>query len=178
MDAQTSLVLKREVRHADGSPARVTFFSEIVFNPKVARSQFEFKPSANIKVVSAAVPSRCKDAQAAHNFVGAPSPFPKQLPLGFELRGALCREEDGKPSIHLLYEDGIATLSVFVDKQARQVSMKDAKNVSLNGQSAVLKTDHHFAVLRWADSGLRYTIVGDLTPEAMLKVGRDLYGGR
>lgn len=179
VDTQTYLVLKREARHADGSPARSTAFSEIIFNPKTPRSQFEFKPQTGVKRVAAASPSPCKDPQAARTFVGASTRFPQRLPsLGFELRGAFCREEKGKRTVHLLYEDGIATLSVFVDKQTRQVAMKNAKTVSLNGQSAFLKTDHHFAVLRWSARGLRYTVVGDLTVEALLRVGRDLYAGR
>jgi hypothetical protein len=175
VDVQTYLVLKREARHADGAPARSTAFSEITFNPKTPPALFEFKPSAGQEIVPAAPPPLRMDLRTAHTWMGARSPFPKHLPsLGFEWYGALGREEKKQRTLHLLYENGLTTLSVFVDQQARQVAMKNAQTVSLDGHSARLKTDHHFAVLRWSEDGLRYTVVGDLTPEAMLKVGRDL----
>jgi hypothetical protein len=93
VDTQTSLVLKREVRHADGSPARVASFSEITFAPKTPRAQFEFKPSAGTKVVSATSSSQCKNRAEAQKFIAARSPLPDRLPsLGFKLRSAFCRQ--------------------------------------------------------------------------------------
>lgn len=179
IDTQTSLVLKREARQADGSPVRSTSFSEITFNPPTSRAQFTYQPSPDVKVVSLAPPSRRQNPRTAHQLIGAPAPFPQRFPaLGFACYGALSHEENGQPTVHLLYEDGLLTLSLFVDRQARQAALRNAQSVRLNGQVAWLRTDPHFTVLRWAKGGLRYTLVGDLTAKAMLKVGHDLLAAR
>jgi len=172
VDTQNYLILKREARHADGSPARSSAFSEITLNPKTPPSKFKFRPSKGMRIIFKDTSSRWQNAPSASRFMG--TFLPQRLPsLGFTLHGALCKEEKGKRTVHLLYEDGLATLSVFVDQQPRQAAMKNAQNISLQGKPAWLKTDHHFTILRWAKQGYRYTIVGDLTPAAILAAGAD-----
>ncbi|MBI3909653.1 MAG: hypothetical protein HY320_01810 [Armatimonadetes bacterium] len=179
VDRWTYLVLRREARHADGAPARWTTFTDITYHPNTPPARFEFRPPPHARIDPAPSPERQQDVLAAQRFIGAPYPFPQRLPsLGFERHAALCRDSAGKRTVHLLYDDGIATLSVFMDRQGNHDSIRQGRRVWIGGQPAWLKTDHHFAVLRWAARGLRYTVVGDLTVDALLKVAHDLNAAR
>lgn len=177
VDTQTYLVLRREARHADGSPARTEYFSAIRLNVRPSPALFRFVGRKGMRITGAGAAARPLDLAAARRFLGVPLVLPRRVPsLGFELRSAFGKKQGAERSLHLLYEDGIATLSVFVDRKTREARMNGARRVSLGGRPALIRLDGHFAALRWVDRGLRYTVVGDLTSDALLSAGRDLCG--
>lgn len=174
-DTRTSLLLKREARHADGAPARTTAFTEINLHPRMPRSFYNYRPPVGSKIVDAAPPARPINPARAQKLLGAARPFPQWIAaLGFQLRGAFVPRTGKQASGYLVYEDGLVPLTVFIDKQTNRVALSRGRRHSVNGHPAWLRTDHHFGTLRWAANGLRYTIVGDLSETALLKMGQAL----
>jgi negative regulator of sigma E activity len=178
IDTGTFLVLKRDARHADGSPARASTFSEVSYNAPPAERNFHFKAGPGVVVSATAAARSEQDGARAHGWIGAPHRFPARLRAsGYELRRTLGREEAGQRSLHLLYEDGLSTLSVFVDRAASQAVFQGGRPVRIGSRSGSVKTSGHFGLLRWQAHGLRYTAVGDLTEQALVAVARDLTSG-
>jgi hypothetical protein len=173
VDTETSLILKRDARHADGAPARSTALSEVTYGPPTRGPSFHLRP-ADAGTALPPPPLPARDASSARAFLGSP-PFRTRLSsLGFELYNVARSEKDRKRSVHLLYHDGLSTLSLFVDREGARRRMAGARPVQVSGHPALIKMGGHFGMLRWSAGSLRYTLVGDLTAGGLTEAAREL----
>lgn len=141
LDDETGLIVRRETFGRDGEPVRTVAYT-----------------SLQLEVGSVALPA--SDGREVHEHDVAAGDaatlraagfvVPDQLPHGYELLAALQVPEAGVPTLHLIYGDGLYTLSVF-QQQGRM------KRTAVDG-AARLRTADGGTVWRWPGSEPRRVV--------------------
>jgi hypothetical protein len=108
VDAETGLIVRRETRDADGAPVRVVAFTELEVDPATGLLTPPDE-SGDVERVSLAPVER-----SALEAAGLPAR--DRLPGGFELLDATEVEGAETPTAHLVYGDGLYTLSLYVQR--------------------------------------------------------------
>jgi hypothetical protein len=162
LDDATGIVVRRETFDREGQPVRVVAYTELVPLPGQAAVSGTEPPGTP-------PPSALVADLVADGFV-----VPDELAAGYRLLGATVLPDAAVPTVHLLYGDGIYTLSVF-EQRGRMAS-------AARTGAAELTTDTGGTVWRWPGSeprrlvwsgdGLTFTVLTDApTDEALLAVG-------
>ncbi len=158
LDHSTALPLKFELVDGDGNELEQGTFTDIQFSesiprrdvePTIATEGFVWQRSA---AVTQLVPGT---ARSAHSDSVTSTWHAAALPPGFELTFAESKiaAEDDVPMEQLVYTDGLATISVFIEASAEAAA-------DVEGESRIGAT-HAFSTLR---SGFLITAMGGVPP--------------
>ena len=163
LDAETDLIVRRETFDTDGEPLRVVAYT-------------------SLEVVDARVVAPDPDGLEVEAFSLAPADLaafrdlgfvaPEELPAGYRLLGGFERSEASVPTLHLVYGDGLYTLSVF-EQQGRLAQQ------ALDG-AALLRAPDGVTVWRlpgseprrviWRGGDRTYTAITDAPVDELLAV--------
>lgn len=163
IDEQTNLMLRREVYAADGSVIFQMHFDNVDYTGAIPPSVFAIP--ANFKRVagpSRGIPSDPRKVLADAGFAAK---APHYLPEGFSAVGADLADESGVRVVHLLYSDGIRTMSLFENARGSAVDMAGYHTSTMNVNGIPMQSVAQGAntLLAWSDNKLRYALVGDLS---------------
>jgi len=165
IDAQTSLLLAKERYHADGSVAYSSRFQQIAYR-NVTGALFDPRIPEGFKKVSGptlATPSN--DLERVLEEAGFSAAGPRYLPEGFALVSGDVTVIHGVHSLHLLYTDGLRSLSLFenADRQGgASFTGLAVRAATFDGHTAQYIEDEPNVLLAWRERGLNFTLVGDL----------------
>lgn len=109
VDRETGLIVRRETRDVDGAPVRVVAFTELEADP--GTGLVAPPPDATGDVESLAL-----TPVARRSLVERGVPVHTELPGGYELLGAAESGTADVPTVHLVYSDGLYTLSLYVQQ--------------------------------------------------------------
>ncbi len=109
LDLDTDLIVRRETFTVDGEPLRVVAYTDL----EVVDAQVVAPDPEGLDVEAYALAPADLVALRRAGFVA-----PARLPDGYELVGGFERPEASVPTLHLVYDDGLYTLSVF-EQQGR-----------------------------------------------------------
>ncbi|TAM72678.1 DUF4367 domain-containing protein [bacterium] len=165
IDAQTSLLLAKERYHANGSVAYTSRFQEIAYRDV---PQALFQPATpdgftTRKGRDFGVPS--VDLEHVLGQAGFAATGPRYLPEGFALVSGDVTAIKGIRSLHLLYTDGLRSLSLFENPDKNggaNFTGLQAQDARVQGQPATYVEDEPNVLLAWQERGLNFTLVGDL----------------
>ena len=173
IDAQTFVVLAKEAYHSDGSLAWRTRFDDIRYTDGIPEAIF----SAAVPPGYASVNGRSYDQPRAMA-VAVPDagfkPFtPRYLPEGFALAGASVSEVNGVKNLHMIYSDGIRTLSLFENKTDRAIDFGGlpSRKTSFDEHEATYVHDGPTMLMAWREHGLSFALVGDLDLKELQRIG-------
>jgi hypothetical protein len=177
VDPYTGLVLRREKYHADNSLASVSYFSDIHFSVRPSPQDFNPQRWATLKprVVDQPAPPE-SNVDPSH----LPPPFagqatvPKDLD-GYVIQKATLLSNGKKPSLHLLYSDGLNTLSLFETLRAtREPTHVPASRLVMLGIGQVAKVSqrYSYSILSWDVGGLNYTLIGDSSEKLLVELAQ------
>lgn len=164
IDVDTHIVLAKEAYHSDGSLAWRTRFDDIRYTDDIPEQVFTGSIPAGFTTVQGrsyqqprALPSTAPDA-------GFSPITPKYLPDGFSLVGADVSTVNGVRNLHLIYSDGIRTLSLFENSTNRAVDFggMQAHVIKFEGHDARYVHDGPTTLLAWRERRLAFALVGDL----------------
>lgn len=151
IDMQYYLPLKSELRNSSGVPISVSAFREIAFQPRDIRSSL-FQVDTNVKPPNNPVPE-----------LGFKVVKPRYSPKGYMLAQVSMVPIGGLFAAHLMYTNGINTISIFERKRGG----KDAgKAPSGFGKWA--------NVLRFERGNIVYTIISDIDKRELRKIADSL----
>jgi outer membrane lipoprotein-sorting protein len=173
IDQQTHVVLAKEAYHNDGSLAWRTRFDDIRFTDGIPPAIFTpTVPGGFTKVKgrSYETPRAFKSAVPDAGF----KPYtPRYLPDGFTLVGAEVSVVRSVKNLHLVYSDGIRTLSLFENATDRAVDFgtMQAQPTSFDGHDAKFVRDGPTTLLAWREHGLAFALVGDLDLKELIHIG-------
>jgi anti-sigma factor RsiW len=90
--------------------------------------------------------------------------YPKYLPDGFTPIAGDVSDIKGIRTLHLLYSDGLRTLSLFENSRGAAVDLSRYKAVDtrFEDHNAQLVEDGPTRLLAWEESGLHFALVGEL----------------
>jgi negative regulator of sigma E activity len=173
IDDQTHLVLQKEDYHSNGAVASQTRFEEIRFTGGIPSDIFATAAPPGFTTVQGrdiGLPSA--DITEVIREAGFTPYVPKDLPQGFSLVGGNVSTVDGVKSLHLMYSDGLRTISLFENDRGAAANFHDftPKETSFEGHGAQYIEDGPTTLLTWGEHGLHFALVGDLELTALVQV--------
>jgi negative regulator of sigma E activity len=172
LDTQTHIVLAKEAYHSDGSLAWRTRFDDIRYTNGIPEALFAGAVPAGFATVHGrsykepqALPSAIPDA-------GFKPITPKYLPDGFSLVGSDVSAVKEVRNLHLIYSDGVRTLSLFENSTNRVADFGALKpqTTTFDNHDAKYVRDGPTTLLAWREEGLSFTLVGDLDLKELVRI--------
>jgi negative regulator of sigma E activity len=165
IDNQTKIVLAKEAYHQDGSLAWRSRFDEIRFTGEIPSGVFSTTiPPGFQEVEGRRFADLTDDLQRTLDDAGFKPVNPGYLPDGFHIIGAENSDFNGLRNLHILYSDGIRTLSLFENNANSEPDFGGVKPsvVEFDGHEAQYVKDGPTTLLTWRENGLAFALVGDL----------------
>ncbi|HEY1974931.1 MAG TPA: hypothetical protein VGG89_00110 [Candidatus Baltobacteraceae bacterium] len=163
IDTATKIVLDKQQFAGDGSLLAETRFEEVRFGAPMPDADFALpRGYANVSGPSFATPS--DDPHAVTANAGFAAREPRFLPDGFSpVEGSIVTLH-GVRTLHVLYSDGLRTVSLFENDASATVNMGrfHPQPTTIGGSAADYAESGPTTLLAWRDRGLRYALVGEL----------------
>jgi negative regulator of sigma E activity len=173
IDNATKVVLAKEAYRDDGSLAWRSRFDEIRFTNEIPNEVFSAViPPGFQEVAGRHFADLSDDVERTSDEAGFKPASPHFLPDGFHIVGAESSTVDGVHNIHLLYSDGIRTLSLFENDVGSTPDFGGLKPASIHfaGHDAAYVKDGPTVLLTWRDRGLALTLIGDLDLKSLTDI--------
>lgn len=176
IDNGTKVVLGKEAYHADGSLAWRTRFDEIRFTAEIPHDIFSTAIPLGFHVEDRRFADLSTDLQRMLDEAGFKSVGPRYLPDGFNLIGADVSQVNGVRNLHLVYSDGVRTVSLFENNAAAAADFGALKpaTVKFDGHDASYVKDGPTTLLSWQEKGLAFALVGDLDLKELIQIGSSI----
>ena len=173
IDNQTKVVLAKEAYHQDGSLAWRSRFDDIRFTGEIPNGVFSTTiPSDFQQVEGRRFADITDDLQRTVDDAGFKPENPRYLPDGFHMIGAENSDFNGLRNLHLLYSDGIRTLSLFENNSNSEPDFGGMKPdvTHFDGHDAQYVKDGPTMLLTWRDRGLAFALIGDLDLKSLTDI--------
>jgi hypothetical protein len=162
VDDASGLIVRRETRDVDGQPVRVVAFTELEVDPATGLLT---PPDATGEVERVSLAPVERRALVADGI-----PAHDALPGGFELLDASQVDGADTPTVHLVYGDGLYTLSLYVQRgRIADHATEDATALPLPGGGSVWRwpgSEPRRVV--WSGDGVTFTALTDAPTGALL----------
>jgi len=172
IDASSAMPLRTQLRTAAGEVIEQIVFTELTLPTRIADG--ELQPQLDARAYR-----WLRHDAAAPALANAAAPLAwqaEQLPAGFRLTANTEQTLPGGDSVvtHLVYSDGLAAVSVFVESQPT------AAGASLGEQGAgsTLTSVGSSSALSTLVDGHRVTVIGEVPPGTVRAIGRSLHARR
>jgi len=172
IDAATHLVLERQQFAADGALISVTRFEQIRYTKAIPQADFEI-PSGMRHVAEPARSAESGDVQGVLASAGFVALVPKYLPPGFRPFSGGVSSIKNVPTLHVLYSDGIRTISFFQNEKNAAVDLSRFRAVqtSVANHPARYVEEGPTTLLAWSDGTRHFALVSDLSLDELEKIG-------
>lgn len=171
IDAKTGLVLERQQYGGNGSLIEQTRFEQIRYTNAIPVGLFTVP--ANLRRVRAdAHTPGSEDVSKVVAQAGFTTASPKYLPEGFTPVSADVSMVHGVKTLHILFSDGIRTVSLFQnDKGATaDLSRFHPVPVKIGDREGRAVEQGPTTLLAWSDGARHFALVGDLSRNEMQKI--------
>jgi negative regulator of sigma E activity len=172
IDAKTKLVLERELYAPNGSLVSQMRFEALRYTNAIPAALFEVPKNYPMVVgVSHSVPK--SDLATAMRDAGFDALGPQYLPEGFTPVGGAVTTVKGVRTLHLLYSDGVRTISLFENKNNAAIDLSRFKvnDTRIEETPAKYVEDGPTTLLAWSDNGLHFALVGDTSLLELQRIG-------
>lgn len=172
IDAQTHLVLERQQYAGNGSLIAQMRMEQIRYTGAIPTALFDL-PSGMKRVSGAERGQESTDIAQVISSAGFTALVPKYLPEGFSpIAGDVVSIKD-VPTLHLIYSDGIRTVSLFQNEKdaAVDLSRYHAIATSVANHPAHYVEEGPTTLLAWADGNRHFALVGELSLAELVKIG-------
>lgn len=172
IDQSTNLMLERQQYASNGSLVAQTRLEQVRFTGAIPNGVFDI-PSGLRRVEGAAHGTESSDVQRVISTAGFDALEPKYLPEGFSPIAGDVVSIKNVPTLHLLYSDGIRTVSLFQNEKdaAVDLSRYHAIVTSVANHPARYVQDGPTTLLSWSDGNRHFALVGDLSLDELEKIG-------
>ena len=173
IDRDTKLVLQRETYHANGMLGARLQFDRIRFTRSIQPQVFATTVPRGFTVVQgheSGNPS--SDLEKTLKAAGFTPASPHYLPEGFTIMTGDVAVVKGVKTLHLLYSDGVRTLSLFENAAGAAADFGSLKPAAtkVEDHDARYVSDGPTMLLAWKEAGLSFALVGDLELKELRKI--------
>ncbi len=171
LDAETKLVLEKDRFGSVGTVTSQMRFEQIRY-PAVIPAQVFDVPTGFTRVHGQGEGLPSNDLQALVKSVGFRALGPKYLPEGFLPIAGEVSNVKGVRTLHLLYSDGLRTISLFENARGAAVDMSryTVHTVKLQSYDAQYVRDGPTTLLAWSEGALHFALVGELTLAELTRI--------
>ncbi len=172
IDTATHIMLERQEFASNGSLIAQTRVEQIRFDGTIPQAVFAIPPGLH-RVNGAARGTESSDVAHVISNAGFNALEPKYLPEGFSPIAGDVVSIKNVPTLHLLYSDGIRTVSLFQNEKdaAVDLSRYHAMPTNVANHPAHYVQDGPTTLLAWADGNRHFALVGDLSLAELEKIG-------
>lgn len=163
VDEATKIVLDKQVFEPNGALVSELRFEEIRFTSSIPSADFSI-PKGYSLVRGPTFGEAFDRPDRAVSAAGFAAREPRVLPDGFApVEGDLV-DMQGIRTVHLLYCDGIRTVSLFENAKASTLAAAQLqpRSLRIGGRDGQYAEDGTTALLAWNDGSLYYTLVGEV----------------
>jgi hypothetical protein len=163
LDDLTGLIVRRETFDTAGEPIRVVAYTDLAVEQRAVVA-----PEADGRdLLEHGLPVLGRDAVGDHGFE-----VPDTLPAGYELLAAAELDDTSVPTLHLLYGDGLYTVSVF--QQRGRLSPRGVRGAtqleSADGGAVWRWSGSEPRRMVWSGDGTTFTALSDAPTDELLTV--------
>ncbi|BDE06932.1 outer membrane lipoprotein-sorting protein [Vulcanimicrobium alpinum] len=172
IDRDTHIVLAKEAYHSDGSLAWRTRFDDIRYTDDIPAEVFNGSVPPGYETVQGRSYGSPTSVATSVPDAGFAPVTPKYLPEGFSLAGSDVSSVKGTRNLHLIYSDGIRTLSLFENATDRAIDFSgmQTRTTSFEGHDARYVRDGPTTLLAWRERKLAFALVGDLDLKELIQI--------
>ncbi len=175
VDREYGIPLRTEIYDLSGNLILLSTFSEIKFGSVLGNDIFSLKIPEGIPVKTfvEARYDNLAEAEKHINFKLHPLGY---IPEGFTLTGITHIKVDKGERVHLLYSDGLSSLSIFQDRSVLSLSGTPlpTREVDINDKKGVLYDQGLLKILNWKLQDIYVTLIGEISEDELLKVARSI----
>jgi len=163
LDRATRIVLDRQEFDSTGALVSEIRFEQIRYAASIPSADFAV-PAGYARVRETSVAQSLGDAGDAIQRAGFAARAPRSLPGGFSAIEGTVVNVRGIRTLHLLYSDGLRTVSLFETSVATRLDATalQPQMLRIGTENAEYVVDGSTALLAWSDGGLHYTLAGEL----------------
>jgi negative regulator of sigma E activity len=173
VDAETKLVLQKDRYSPSGSVSHSMRFEQIAFTNAIPEQLFSVPSTGYQRTHGSSHGLPSNDLQAVVRTAGFKALGPKYLPEGFLPIAGDVSEIKGVRTLHLLYSDGLRTISLFENARGAAVDMSSYKvhDTKVGSHSAQYVVDGSTTLLAWAGNNLHFALVGEIARDELIRIG-------
>jgi negative regulator of sigma E activity len=173
IDRSTKLVLDRQEYSVGGTLLSETRFQEVRFAASLPDADFQL-PGGYTTVNGPQFGTSTRNVSQLAGTAGFAARVPKSLPEGFAaIEGHVSKERAG-PTVHVLYSDGIRTVSIFENANGSSIPTPDATPTHVGHNDGEYLQRGRNMLLTWNDGTRQYTLVGDVGIDELKKLAASL----
>jgi negative regulator of sigma E activity len=163
VDSASKCVLEKEEFAPDGAPVSELRFEAIRYSTQRPAADFAL-PKAYAVVRGASLGEPPQPPDRVLGSAGFAAREPRTLPDGFSPVDGNLVDLRGVRTVHLLYSDGLRTVSLFESARAStlEATRFAPRWVRVGARSAEYAEDGAMALLAWSDGALYYTLVAEV----------------
>lgn len=163
IDRQSKIVLDQQNFASDGSLVSDLRFEAVRYSSSIPAGDFTL-PKRYMMVLGPTFAEPSQDPERIARNAGFAVREPRSLPDGFEAVEGKLVEIKGVRTLHVLYSDGVRTVSLFENSRPTVLDMAqlEPEALTIDGRSGEYGEDGSTSLLAWSDGTLHYTLVGEL----------------
>ncbi|HEY9086255.1 MAG TPA: sigma-E factor regulatory protein RseB domain-containing protein [Candidatus Tyrphobacter sp.] len=175
VDERTDLMLRREIYSSDGSVVLQMRFDAVRFTNAIPLATFTL-PAHYERTAGPNREMPSNDPLHVMAVSGLAVRAPRYLPEGFTPVAADLDNVKGVRTLHVLYSDGLRTISLFENARGAAVDMSGYHPVSttVGALSAQYVEDGPTTLLAWSQGALHFALVGDLNRDELERIAASL----
>jgi outer membrane lipoprotein-sorting protein len=177
IDDQTSLILRREIYHADGTIASKMSFDNVRTVKSLPKDLFNLSIPAGMTLAPGATyATKATSDVAATSALTFTVVRPKFLPEGFSLAHESVGTHDAVQTLQLVYDDGLRDFSLFENATGRIPKFDNGAPhpIAVGDQDGYYSEAGNETIVTWNAGGLNLTLVGDLPAKELSAIGASL----
>ncbi len=177
IDEVTHLVLKKEEYHGNGAIASQMRFEELRYTTQIPDDIFATDaPAGYEQIAGTEIVAASPDVDRVERGAGFTPAGPKDLPQGFVLATADVTTVNGVRTLHLLYSDGLRTMSLFENATgaAADFGTLHPRTTRFEGHEAEYVEDGPTTLLCWRERGLYFALVSDLMRPELIDIAKSI----
>lgn len=178
VDAETKLVLEKDRYSSTGSVAHLMRFEQIRYTNAIPAGLFSIPSTgyAHVNGPSHGIPSN--DLAAVVKTAGFHAIGPKYLPDGFLPIAGDVSEIKGVRTLHVLYSDGLRTVSLFENARGAAVDLSKytVHSTRVKSADAQYVEDGPTTLLTWASGSHHFALVGELSRAELVRIASSVNG--
>ncbi|HKU67414.1 MAG TPA: sigma-E factor regulatory protein RseB domain-containing protein [Candidatus Baltobacteraceae bacterium] len=172
VDAETKLVLEKDRYAASGSVAHQMRFENIRYTSSIPKELFMVPKTGYTRKEgpSHGIPSN--DLAAVVRTAGFQAIGPKYLPDGFLPVAGDVTDIKGVRTLHILYSDGLRTISLFENARGAAVDMSKftVHGTKVRSNDAKYVEDGPTTLLAWASGSRHFALVGEISRDELVRI--------
>lgn len=165
IDTETKLVLQKETYHANGAIGSRVQFDHIRYTRDIPPAVFATPlPNGYARIQGRQSGNPSTDLERVLKAAGFTPAGPHYLPEGFTIVSADVSNVKRVRTLHLLYSDGVRSLSLFENAANAAADFGALKPIAtkVENHDAWYVSDGPTMLLSWKEEGLSLALVGDL----------------